>query len=112
MARIETVTLTSDLDGSPADTTVTIGLGREIKDVDLTAEQEAELREFLAPYLTAGRRAQSSNGNGKPAAKPARSTDAARNAEVRAWAQANGFELADRGRIPQKILQAYAAERG
>lgn len=109
MARVETITLTSDLDGSPADTTVTIGLDREIKDVDLSAAQEAELREFLAPYLTGGRRA--SNGNGKPA-KPARSTDAARNAEVRAWAAERGFELGVRGRIPRKILQAYAAERG
>lgn len=112
MARVETITLTSDLDGSPADTTVTIGLGREVKDVDLSDAQEAELREFLAPYLAAGRRAQSNNGNGKPAARPVRSTDAARNAEVRAWAAERGFELGDRGRIPQKILQAYAAERG
>jgi hypothetical protein len=114
MARVETIILTSDLDGSPADTTVTIGLGREVKDVDLTAAQEAKLRKLLAPYLTAGRRANGKNNgksNGKASAtRTARTTDAAGNAAIRAWARSNGFpELADRGRIPAPVLEAYAA---
>lgn len=109
MARLETITLISDLDESvTADETVTFGLDGRGYQIDLSTEQAGLLRAALQPYVGAGRRAS----NGKATAKPARTTDAARNAEVRAWAVERGFELGNRGRIPAKILQAYAAERG
>ena len=110
MARIQTVTLISDLDQSvTADETVAFALDGRHLEIDLSAGQAGLLRELLSPYVAAGRRA-STNGHSKGAAKRARTTDAAGNAAVRTWAKANGYPgLADRGRIPGKILEAYAA---
>ena len=111
MARIQTVTLISDLDQSvTADETVAFALDGRHLEIDLSAGQAGLLRELLSPYVAAGRRASNGNGHGKGAAKRARTTDAAGNAAVRTWAKANGYPgLADRGRIPGKILEAYAA---
>lgn len=39
----------------PADETLTIALGDREVELELTAEHAAELRQFLAPYLKAGR---------------------------------------------------------
>lgn len=33
-------------------------------------------------------------------------------AEVRLWALANGHQVSDRGRVPQRLVEAYRAERG
>lgn len=38
-----------------------------------------------------------------------RSASAANPAHIRAWAAANGYEVARRGRMPDKVRQAYAA---
>ncbi|MFI6134008.1 histone-like nucleoid-structuring protein Lsr2 [Micromonospora sp. NPDC051141] len=36
----------------------------------------------------------------------------AQRAAIRQWAQANGYEVAERGRIPRNVLQAWAAATG
>lgn len=43
----------------------------------------------------------------KPAAKPARKSGKLNLADVRDWAWNKGFEVGERGRIPQDIIDAY-----
>ncbi|TNH28779.1 hypothetical protein FHG89_14140 [Micromonospora orduensis] len=40
------------------------------------------------------------------------SVDAAQRAAIRQWAQANGYDVAERGRIPRNVLQAWATATG
>ncbi|MEU9428582.1 histone-like nucleoid-structuring protein Lsr2 [Streptomyces sp. NPDC048342] len=47
---------------------------------------------------------------GKPVAVPAATPDGKSDREkIRAWARRNGHEVADRGALPQKVLDAYAS---
>lgn len=95
--------LESDLDGSPADETVLVGVDGKQVEIDLSAKQATELREFLAPYLAAGRLA----GNGRHARKAApKRTD---YEAIRAWAKAEGIAVSEQGRIPQPVIDRYDA---
>ncbi|MEV4826467.1 histone-like nucleoid-structuring protein Lsr2 [Micromonospora sp. NPDC049274] len=40
------------------------------------------------------------------------SVGTAQRAAIRQWAQANGYEVAERGRIPRNVLQAWATATG
>ncbi|WP_028935482.1 histone-like nucleoid-structuring protein Lsr2 [Pseudonocardia spinosispora] len=94
------VQLVDDLDGDPADETVRFSLDGRDYEIDLTARHALALRENLADYIDAGRKA----GTGvKAASRP----DRERVRAVREWGKANGFELADRGRVPAEVWTAY-----
>lgn len=103
MAKVVHETLLDDLDHkAPADETVVFGLDGKTYEIDLSDENAAKLRKTLHKYVTAGRKV----------AKPRKPTSAnprhKNNAAVRAWANANGFSLGSRGRIPDEV---YAAHR-
>jgi hypothetical protein len=108
MARVETISLISDLDESvAADETVTFALDGKAFEIDLSTGQAGLLRELLTPYVAAGRRAR--NGASRSVKTTARPGDRQAKDAVRSWARNNGFpELADRGRIPERVLAAYA----
>ncbi|GAA4104767.1 hypothetical protein GCM10022284_50720 [Streptomyces hundungensis] len=96
-----------DLDGTESAEpgiiqTVTFGLDGASFEIDLTGENEAELRALLAPYMEAGRRAQGQAGR-----KPTKSGHGLDKQSVRAWARDNGYEVNDRGRVPEAIQVAY-----
>ena len=73
------------------------------------ANQQA-LRDALAPFIAKAR----STGRRASAAPRSRSASAptGETAAVRAWAQRNGYEVGDRGRIPAEIRAAYTAAQG
>lgn len=108
MARKTTVVLEDDLDGGPADEMITFtvdGVGYEI---DLNSGNAQQFRNAVAPYVNAARRTggrqrrqQSSTGRGRSAWLT----------EVRNWAQANGYEVAARGRVAQTVIDAYTADQ-
>ncbi|MCO7195392.1 Lsr2 family protein [Pseudonocardia sp. McavD-2-B] len=110
MAKIEEVKLVDDLDGGQADETVRFTWDGKPREIDLSAEHAARFREALAPYVEASRRvvgpapAKRSAGSGSRAS----SADREHNRAVREWAQHNGFEVGDRGRIPADVLDAYS----
>ena len=92
-----------DLDGSEAEGTVRFGLDGTEYEIDLNAGHAQALRDALARYVRAARRA------GGGARRPARGgrrtpTGGPDSIEVREWAKAQGIEVKDRGRVP--------AERG
>jgi hypothetical protein len=108
------VQLVDDLDGSEASTTVEFTLDGKAYQIDLSDENASRLRAELEPCVAAARRPgggrrsstrQQAAGR-QPAARSAGS-DREYNIAVREWARANGWNIADRGRIPANVLEAY-----
>lgn len=100
-----------DLDGSEAEGTVRFGLDGSDYEIDLTAEHARELREVLAPYVSAARRAA---GGARRPAKSGRSASASglNTTEVREWARAQGIDVKDRGRVPAGLVVKFKAATG
>ena len=100
-----------DLDGSEAEGTVRFGLDGTEYEIDLNAEHAQALRDALARYVRAARRA------GGGARRPARggrraSAGGVDSTEVREWARAQGFEVKDRGRVPAELVVKFKAATG
>jgi hypothetical protein len=108
MAQVTQVTLVDDIDGSEADTTVSFGVDGKSYEIDLNEKHAHELREILAPFVAAARRAgRASSSSGRSTRSSTTAGDRERNAEIRAWANANGFEVSERGRLSSTVLKAY-----
>lgn len=108
MARRTTVEIEDDLDGGPAEVQVTFTLDRVQYEIDLSSDNAQQLRDALSPYIRAGRRI-----GGRQRSKPTPTGNAGKRAtwlsEVRDWATAHGHEVAARGRVPQRVVDAYTA---
>lgn len=112
VARQIITTLLDDIDGTAADETVTFALDGNGYEIDLNAKNSKKLRDFLATFIEAGTRtgrvgagAQLTRHRGS--VQSANSSDRQENKEIRLWATENGFQINDRGRIPQSIVDAY-----
>jgi len=95
-----------DLDGSAAEGTVRFGLDGTDYEIDLSAEHAKELRDALARYVGAARRA------GGTAKRPPRggrkgSANGLNTTEVREWAKSQGMEVKDRGRVPAELVVKF-----
>ena len=100
-----------DLDGSDAEGTVRCGLDGTEYEIDLNAEHAQALRDALARYVYAARRAGGgarlpARGRRRAAASGVDST------EVREWAKAQGSEVKDRGRIPAELVVKFKEATG
>jgi hypothetical protein len=111
----ETITkLVDDLDGGVAHETVRFGLDGHLYEIDLSTKNAKKLRNELAAFVEHGSRVSAR------AAIPARggrspgtgSGHADQNRAIREWAQAKGYEIAQRGRIKQDILHAFNENAG
>lgn len=93
--------------------TVIYGIDGKNWEIDLSRDNAQKLRDALAPYEAvsreisskeaARRTAQAINGpsgNGQLFGDTDPST-------IRAWAQANGYDVNDKGRVPENIVSAY-----
>lgn len=117
MAQRTVVTLVDDLDGGVAQESVSFGLDHVDYEIDLSGEHAEALRGVLAPYVGAARRTGGRRpARATPAARPASSNPPAgpgrsrsANAEIRAWAAEHGVTLAERGRLPGRVIEAYEA---
>ena len=108
MAQKVLVQLVDDLDGTTSDgvTTVQFGLDGVAFEIDLTDSNADRLRKVFADYVNSGRR---TGGRVKRGVRPATNGASANNdaGQIREWAQANGIELAARGRIPGHVVESY-----
>jgi hypothetical protein len=110
MAQKVTVELVDDLDGTVSDdiSTITFGLDGVDYEIDLTEDNARRLRAAVADFVATARR---TGGRVKRGVSAPKSTRPAANREhtkaVREWARDNGYELADRGRIPANVVTAY-----
>ena len=97
-----------DLDGSEAEGTVRFGLDGADYEIDLSAEHAQALRETLAHYVQAARRA--GGGSRRPVRGGRKaSADGLNTTEVREWAKAQGIEVKDRGRVPAELVVKFKA---
>ena len=108
--------LIDDMDGKPADESVTFGLDGVQYAIDLSKKNAEKLRGALKPYVSAGTKlgrngvvaARAGAGRGRG---PARG-DRDQNRAIREWAQGAGFQVSDRGRIKEEIVDQYHAMNG
>ncbi len=111
MAQKVLVQLIDDLDGTAAEDVeaVSFGLDGVTYDIDLKKDNASRLRDGLADFVAGARR---TGGRGKKATNTRRTIVAeSRTKEqtkaIREWAKANGYELAERGRIPAHIIEEF-----
>lgn len=110
MAQKVQVTLVDDIDGSPAQETVTFALDGVTYEIDVNEDHAKALRESFAEWIGHARRAGGRRTSGRRGSTSAPGTsDAAR---IREWARAHGYSVSERGRIPAEIREAYARENG
>ena len=112
MAKQTTVKLVDDLDGSEAVDTVAFGFEGRQYEMDLSDKNAAKLREALAPFVASARqigggRRRRTSPKTAPTSKARQMTDRERTAAIREWARQHGHQVADRGRIPSSIVEAY-----
>ncbi len=118
MARTVQVHLLDDIDGSPADETVTFSLDGITYEIDLSAAHSEQLRAAVAKYIVAGRRVSRSGGPGSGGKQlRGRETTGGRadrnqNQAIREWAKRTGIEISDRGRIPASVVERFLKDTG
>lgn len=108
---ITTVELTDDLDGTKADQTVTFGWDGVSYQIDLSKKNARIFDRLIAPYVAAARRERTSARRSRAAGSRSGSSSGRRTdlADIRAWAQQAGYQVSDRGRIPNPVIEAYDA---
>jgi hypothetical protein len=119
VAQIREIRLVDDLDGESADETVEFGIDGKCYESDLSKENAGRLRDVLADFVSAARRAGgrrrggssagtgSGSGGAGAAPKGRASIDREQNQAIRDWARKRGMKVSDRGRIPAEVLEAY-----
>ncbi|ALE75755.1 Histone protein Lsr2 [Pseudonocardia sp. Ae168_Ps1] len=113
MAQIKEVRLVDDLSGDAADETIEFGLDGRNYEIDLTDDNAKKLRDVLADYVAAARRAAGPAARRRGASNAAArrpSVDREQNQAIREWARKRGMKVSDRGRIPAEVLEAYHQE--
>lgn len=114
MARQIITTLTDDLEpDKEAEGTVAFGIDGKDYEIDLSTDNAKRLRELVAPYVDKARRAggRVARATGaKMTVTRSRSNDRSREETqaIREWANSVGMSVAERGRIPSEVLEAYA----
>jgi Lsr2 len=104
MAQKVHITLEDDLDGGDAAETVAFGLDGRSYEIDLNAKNAKALRDALAKYVAASRRA-----GGRTVGAKRRTQVGTSAREIRDWARSNGRKVPDRGRIPSDVREAFEA---
>lgn len=109
MAKRQITQFIDDLDGTTLEegegATIRFSLKGRSFDIDLSAENAQKLEDALAPFITVARPVS-------PVAKSERARSGDRKtdlANVRQWADSNGFAVSERGRVPKNVLEAYEA---
>ncbi len=111
MAQRVSVLLVDDLDGNPAEETVSFALDGSTYEIDLTSSNAAKLRESLAPWIGHARRSGARRSSSRSVTRAAGGKRRNLSA-IREWARENGYTVSDRGRISSEIQAAYDKAHG
>ena len=111
MAQKVQIILEDDLDGTEASETVSFALDGTSYEIDLTAENAAEMRDAFARYVGHARKVSSSRrgGSGRRTSTASSSGSGANTKDIRDWAREKGMEVSERGRISAEVREAYDA---
>ena len=99
--------LLDDLDGSPAERTVSFMFDGISYELELSEKNATALENALKPYMEAGRRIRGERGRRSGRSRGRRDLRA-----IREWATRNGFDVSTRGRIAASVVDAYEAANG
>ena len=105
MAQRVTVTVEDDLSGGPADETVRFAFGGTDYEIELSAKNATAFRKKLAPFIEHARKA----GRRQPRLPGRAAASRQRSGDIRAWANAQGIAVSERGRIPASVAEQYRA---
>jgi hypothetical protein len=104
------------LDGTTSETieTIAFGLDGVTYEIDLTDNNAGRLRDNLAEFVASARRTGGRSKRATIATNTTNGTGRSREQTqaIREWARKNGHPVADRGRIPAEVIQAFEADAG
>lgn len=115
MSKEVIIRLRDDLDQSLGNVqTVEFGWAGKVYEIDLGDENRGEFEAVMSVYVAAARpkkvrkRGQAAAPKAEAAPPTPRTRDqlAARR-QIREWARANGFQVNNRGAIPQTVIEAW-----
>ena len=118
MAQKTIVQLIDDLDGTSSNSidTITFGLDGVTYEIDLNEDNASKLRDSLTEFVDAARRTggRVKRSTGPVASRSANGSGRSREQTqaIREWARNNDWEIADRGRIPADIIEAFEGQAG
>lgn len=113
MAQRTVVQLTDDLDGKAIaegkGETVRFGVDGQDYEIDLGEKNAQALRDIVGKYAAAGRRVGGgSRGGGRTRSTSSRSGNRDYDPKaVRAWAESQGLEVSQRGRVPSDLVTKF-----
>lgn len=115
MAQRTVVQLTDDLDGKPVPQgkgeTIRFSLDRQEYEIDLAEKNAKALRDTFGKYVSAARRTSGgTRGGGGGRSRGRTASGAARDYDpkaVRAWAESQGIEVSQRGRVPADLIARF-----
>lgn len=102
MAQRVEIVLVDDVDGGAADETVAFQLDGSEYEIDLSRSNAADLRSTIEKWSIHARKV-----GGRSARRMKRTSLGPSSQAIRIWAQAHGYQLANRGRVPGSIQAAY-----
>lgn len=109
MAKKTTTQLVDDLDGEllapEQGETLQFSLDGVGYEIDLSAEHARQLRAALSLYIAASRRQH--RAPSRPGVGAAGGTRSSEFVRIRDWAAENGHEMSPRGRLPERVKEAY-----
>jgi Lsr2 len=119
MAQRTIVQFTDDLDGKPIPDgkgeTIRFSLDRTDYEIDLADKNAKALRDTLAKYVTAARRTGAGTRGGRGRTGRGGTEASSRNGRgydpkaVRAWAESQGLQVSQRGRVPADLVAKFQA---
>jgi hypothetical protein len=98
--------------GKPGSETIGFGVDGSSYEIDLCDKHAKGLRDSVATYVGAARRAQSGGGRGRGRGRSSGGGDRQRTQEIRAWARKKGIKVSERGRLSGDIVAQYEAANG
>ncbi len=105
MASQTTITISCDICGSTKDAqTHTISLDGQAREIDLCGKDGRALGKVAGKYVPHARKVRRATATGRRTV-----SDRERSADIRAWAKSKGFQVSERGRIPENVEREYAA---
>jgi hypothetical protein len=119
MAQKTIVQFVDDLDGTSSGPieTVNFGLDGVTYEIDLSDDNAGRLRDELAEFVNSARRTGGRAKRGTVTTSTVSTVNgSSRSREqtqaIREWAKKNGHDIADRGRIPAAVIDAFDTQAG
>ena len=108
MATVTRTFLVDDLDGSDDDVnSVSFSLDKKNYEIDLSAANQARLRDKLARFVDAATPLRPQRGRTARTAVKSSPVGREQTQAIREWARTNGYQVSERGRISAVIQKAF-----